>query len=201
MKCRNPETRVRIVNSYNITPLAHTKLLAGQRKSSCTNVTLTDNYYCFDYVNKIDSADKGTFFAGSGASKHFLSLIGHFGLPLFNPLISIHTGGLGGARGISVQRNATNKQLYNAINLLSICWDFVPGGIITSIKARIDSTPQSSPRDGDVKSINTIISKFSRGQTLQQMINAYRQDNQIRQFDFSLLNGVLVGHKQTSYFG
>ncbi|BBM67677.1 MULTISPECIES: hypothetical protein [Vibrio] len=86
VKCRGYDTRKRLVNAYFIQPVAHVKLLSGQKKASCTKDILTDSYYCFSYQGREDEEDTGTFFCGIHAARDFLSLTGHEPIKLFNPL-------------------------------------------------------------------------------------------------------------------
>ena len=87
MYCRGEDTRREIVKSHELYPIAHVQLLVGQTKTSCTGDTLTDAYYCFFYKSRT-GADQGTILCGEHAAKDFLQLIGHEGLPLFNPLLT-----------------------------------------------------------------------------------------------------------------
>lgn len=120
MECRGEDSRKRIVGKYNLKTVAHVQLLAGQKKLSCTNVTLTDTYYCFSYEAK-EGNDSGSFLCGSHAARHFLELTGLNPLPLFNPLVS-ESSGRSGCNGGNKQQgqdtwDETARQLNNAINL------------------------------------------------------------------------------------
>ncbi|MCI6006637.1 MAG: hypothetical protein MRZ25_00010 [Ruminococcus sp.] len=52
MNCRNTETRRRIVEEYDVKPVAHIKLLAGQIKHSDAEAVIRDEYYIFTAKNK-----------------------------------------------------------------------------------------------------------------------------------------------------
>lgn len=203
MQCRGEESRKRIVKKYNIKAVAHVQLLAGQEKLSCTNITLTDTYYCFSYEGK-ENKDSGAFLCGSHAANHFLQLTGLSPLPLFNPLMTENPGGGGnGGQGLPGRRpwNQTAKQLSNAINMLVVCWDVAPSGVLAKIKETISKYYYNAPYPKEIKAINTIISKDPRGRTLQEMIDELRAHNNVRDFDFGLLNAVLEDSGVESNYG
>lgn len=209
MKCYGEKSRERIVTKYQLKPIAHVSLLIGQTKQSCTGQTLTDSYYCFNYTSKDNSRVKkeGTFFCGSVAAAHFLKLIGHDSLPLFNPLIA-HGDPLennqnhrnqGGAR---INWHPLAKQLNDAINMLIICWDIVPGGALAEIQSELNKYPYSEPFMRKLKAVNTIISRDIGKKTLQEMIGDLRiAGHDIRDFQFDLINAKLDEEGVTSYFG
>lgn len=141
MYCRGEDTRREIVKSHELYPIAHVQLLVGQTKTSCTGDALTDAYYCFFYKSRT-GADQGTILCGEHAAKDFLQLIGHAGLPLFNPLLT-----QSGASGTGVSRTVqgahakwdlTAKQLHDAINLLVVCWSSPPGPVLFDIKSKLE---------------------------------------------------------------
>ncbi|MEL0636778.1 hypothetical protein V6259_08385 [Marinomonas sp. TI.3.20] len=199
MKCRRTESRQRIVAGYVIHPIAHVKLLNGQEKLSCTSDTLTDSYYCFDYVSRTDCSDKGTFYCGSHAANDFLSLANLAPLPLFNPLVTSRTGDGGSGGPPSNKWDPLAKQLNNAINMLVFCWDIVPGGPLASIQSQLIQYPYSTPYPSKLKSVNTIIGYG--GRTLQEMIEGLREVNSVRNFRFNLINEVLRSEGIASNFG
>jgi hypothetical protein len=200
MQCRGEDSRVRIVNEYNLKPIAHVQLLNGQEKLSCTNITLTDSYYCFSYESKTGN-DNGSFFCGSHAAQHFLELIDSRPLPLFNPLVAENIEHNGGGGGGNRPWDRTAKQLNNAINLLVVCWDIAPSGPLAKIKETIDRFYYKAPFPSEIKSINTIISRDPQGRTLQQMLDELREGNTVRRFDFDLLNAVLFENNIDSHYG
>lgn len=195
MLCRGEKCRERIAEEYNLKAVAHVGLLAGQKKLSCTNVTLTDRYYCFSYESK-KGAETGTFFCGSYAANHFLKLTDSSALPLFNPLVSenpLSVGNVGGANDGNQRRSwdPIAKQLHNAINMIVVCWDIIPSSALSNIKEQIDRFYFNSPYPTEIKAVNTIISKDFKGRTLQEMIDELRANNDIRNFDFGYLNSEL----------
>lgn len=52
MNCHGHDTRVRIVENYNIKCTAHIRLLNGQIRSDAER-DITDTYYIFECVNKM----------------------------------------------------------------------------------------------------------------------------------------------------
>lgn len=196
-----------MVQEYNIKPIAHVRLLNGQKRQSCTKDLLTDSYYCFSYKAK-DSDVTGTFLCGTYAANHFLELIQHPKLKVFDPLVSENVGtitsnGTNRDRGLNDTWHPTAKQLFNAINLIVICWGQVPGGVLQNIKNEIEKNKNREPLPGQIKAINTIISRDRKGRTLQQMLDDLRKNNNmIRDFHFNLLNESLIKNKvEPSFFG
>lgn len=86
LKCKGSECREKLVREYNLDPRAHTKLLNGQEKISCTGYPLKEAYYTFEYTSKTNPAEKNSLFCGSHAAKHFLQLLNIPELPIYNPL-------------------------------------------------------------------------------------------------------------------
>ncbi|MCU9601383.1 hypothetical protein [Pallidibacillus thermolactis] len=216
INCRGPKCRERLVENYIIKPTAHTKLLEGQSKQSCTGQILKDTYYLFEYVNKHDPTDSGGFYCGYHAAEHFLNLIQHDGLPLFNPLIQdiITTENSNKSNENSNKTNENNnksinevsafnssenskdkkkwnhtaKQLYNAINLLIICWDTPIYGPLAKYKADLEKYYYCEPFFERIKFVNRIIGKDYKNRTLTQMLNDLRKNNpKLKHFQFDLL--------------
>jgi len=202
--CRGEKCREEKVKEYEIIPLSHSKLLIGQQKKSCTGDILTDSYYLFEYKKKIDPSDTGGFYCGSHAAKHFLQLINHPGLPLFNPLSQL---GVTNAQTVSSYSSVKKKwdpkakELYDAINLLIICWDTPIYGALAKIKAGLEKFPDKEPFDKKILFVNNVIKKDARKRVLTQMLNDLRNLNpSLRQFTFNQLNAVLNSKNVDSYF-
>lgn len=205
--CRSSKVREQLVQEYDIKPIAHVRLLNGQKRQSCTKDLLTDSYYYFSYRAK-NSDITGTFLCGTYAANHFLELIQHPKLKVFDPLVAENvltrtSNSTDKDRGLNDTWHPTVKQLLNAINLLVICWGQVPGGVLQKIKNEIEKNKNRQPLPRHIKAINTIISKDKKGRTLQQMLEELRNNNNnIRAFRFNLLNEVLIKSGVTdSFFG
>jgi hypothetical protein len=204
--CRSSEVREKLVQDYNIEPIAHVRLLNGQERRSCTKDLLTDSYYCFSYHAKNGDVT-GTFLCGVYAANHFLALIHHPRLSLFDPLASDNVGtGTSNAIGNVVfngEWHPVAKQLHNAINLLIICWGIAPEKALQEIKNDLEKYNRREPLPRQIKAINTIISRDKGGRTLQQMLNELRsKNNRIRSFCFDLLNEALIKSEiERSFFG
>lgn len=205
MKCRGVAVRQEIVKNFQLRPIAHVKLLAGQMKRSCINDALTDSYYCFSYEGRGDS-NFGSFFCGQHAASHFLTLLGEKQLPMFNalkagdsdvPESSMH----GGMKRKILKWDAAAKQLYNALNLLVVCWDAPPGPALANIKQRLEQSRDLSPHPSQVKAVNTIISKDFRKRTLREMIDELAVKNDIKSYNFDLLNEILYKIEVASNYG
>lgn len=187
-------------------PIAHVRLLKGQNKKSCTGDRLTDQYYCFYYIHKKNSQIAGTFFCGKYAAEHFLKLLNKNPLPLFDPLKGISSYRKSNKTEVRTIRtdewNPVAKQLYEAIHLLIICWDIVPGKVLSEIKEKLEKYYNKEPFLSQIKAINTVISKDCRQRTLQEMIDELRRaGNKIKEYKFDLLNERLSKQNIKSYFG
>ncbi len=186
MECRSTEKRQWIVQNYNVEPVAHIQLLAGQTKHSDAGATIENDYYIFEAVHKVNG-EKEVIQCGMGAARDFLKLLNHPGLPLFNPLHG--EGGTGGSGGMRVQEvwNPTAKQLYNAIMWLIIAWDAKPGTPLFEFRSDIIQYKRFEPFDWKVKRVNSVIQRGGRGKTLTEIIDGFRRDNDVRdklcQFD------------------
>lgn len=208
MQCRGAKCREELAKKYTIIPRSHTKLLNGQEKRSCTGKLLTDSYYLFEYINKSDPNDTGGFYCGSHAAAHFLKLINSPGLSEFNPLksppISSNKGaqnnqGQGGNQ--AKQWNQTALELYNAINLLIICWDKPIYGRLAKIKEELVQFCDKEPFDWKVQYVNNIIGKDGKKRSLSTMVHDLRIKNpDIKNFTFENLNEVLKKQKIDSNF-
>ncbi|MCM3707904.1 hypothetical protein M3205_19745 [Cytobacillus firmus] len=202
MKCRGNSNRQKIINDYDLRAVAHVKLLIGQTKKSCTGDLLTDSYYCFTYKNKMNQT-QGSFFCGTYAANHFLTLMGKQPLPLFNPLSSTagSTGQKSGTSNNKSNWDPAAKELYNAINLLIIAWNTNIKSFLADIRDNLERYPSQKPFISKIKSVNTIISKDSKKRTLQMMISELRENNpDLRGFSFNHLDSLLSSEGVKSYF-
>lgn len=93
MDCRSTEKRRWIIEKYNVTPVAHIQLLAGQIKHSDAGKIIKNDYYIFEATNKSNDA-KEIIQCGMGAARDFLKILNHEGLPIFNPLHGVLSVGL-----------------------------------------------------------------------------------------------------------
>ncbi len=211
MKCRGNDIRKKIVKEYYVEPVAHLKLLAGQTKHSDAEAKIEDEYYIFTATRKKDGC-KEKILCGMGAARDFLKLLGHKGLPLFNPLQE----GIVNTRRVSSVSNDSNpdnnwnpiaKQLYNAIMLSIILLDLQPSTTIYKIRDAVVRYKNGFRFDGDIKGVNTIIMKMGNGKKLTEIINEYRKYNDFKRniCEFNLLEVCINkmnenGNKIESFF-
>lgn len=198
MDCRGSETRQWIVKKYNVVPVAHIQLLAGQTKHSDAGATIENDYYIF-HANDRETGTREIIQCGMGAARDFLKLLNHEGLPLFN---SLHGGGGeggavrnlgGGERRREIIWNPVARQLYNAIMWLIIIIDAKPDTPIFEIKEKVYRYRNRDPFHSQVKAVNTIIRKNLTGRTLTEAIDELRTDNDLRDelCQFDLLNEII----------
>lgn len=199
MKCRGRQVREQIVEQYQVIPKAHIKLLAGQTKRSDAEADITDEYYIFEAISF--NGKKETIQCGMGAARHFLELLNHDGLPIFNPLHTDRKAGghdginldLGGKANQRRNWNQTARQLYNAIMWLIIAWNASPNTPLFEFRDDVIQYHNCEPFDWKVKRVNTVIKNGGRGKTLSEIINDFRNENNIRNdmCRFDLLNNVI----------
>lgn len=216
MDCRGTKRRQWIVDNYIVAPVAHIQLLNGQTKHSDAGACIENDYYIFEAISK-NNGEKQIIQCGKGAATDFLRLIKHKGLPLFNP---IH--GMDGNRQISngvhelrtYDRktdgtwNPVAKQLYNAIMWLIIAWDAKPDTPLFDFMNDIVKYKRCVPFGYKVKRVNTVIINGGKGKTLTEIINEFRDDNNVRDemCKFNLLTDIIEaktdknGNRIRSYF-
>lgn len=191
--CRGYEVKQRLVNQYNITPLSYIKLLPNQDKQGCCGV-LRDKYYVFEYRNKINANEKGSFFVGYDCGEQFLDLlnIDKNRYKLFNPLATENNGGGlgggGGGAGNAPQRDQLNQEVYNAINLICVAWNTLPKNSIQSILNFVRNPNSRRTDDWTIKTVNTLISHDYHNRTLSQIVQDLSDEYNLRNFSFELMN-------------
>lgn len=74
MNCHGHDTRVRIVENYNIKCTAHIRLLNEQIIRSDAERDITDTYYIFECVNKNDDNDVDRIVCGTGAARELIAV-------------------------------------------------------------------------------------------------------------------------------
>lgn len=189
MDCRSTERRQWIVANYNVTPVAHIQLLAGQTKHSDAGAVIENDYYIFRSVHKVSGVEE-IIQCGMGAAKDFLRLLNHEGLPIFNPLHGEHGGGQGGNPGGNSGGNGGRretevwnpvaKQLYNAIMWVILIIDAEPNTPVFDIREKVYKFKDREPFQSQVKAVNTIINKNLPGRTLTEAIEELRERNNVR---------------------
>ena len=196
MNCHGHDTRVRIVENYNIKCTAHIRLLNGQIKRD-----ITDTYYIFECVNKNDNNDVDRIVCGTGAARDLLQLANITAPPIFNMLHEVDGGGEGGAGGGNQHQveewDAAAKQLYNAIMILITAWNLRPGPIYNYLE-EARRYRHCAPFANRVDKINQIIHR--NGTSLRDILNQLAQNNNIRNYEFNLLEDILHNDGIVSYF-
>lgn len=89
--------------------------------------------------------------------------------------------------------NQTAKQLYNAIMWLIIVWGWNPDKPLFEFRKDIIKNYNREPFDWKVKRVNTVIQRGGHGRTLTEIINDFRNENNIRDdmCQFDLLSDVI----------
>lgn len=199
-KRSNPHNRKDLAFAYVITPVAHTKLLPGQKLNGCCG-SITNECYTFSYQNKSNTKDTGLFSVGRHCALDFLALAGQSPPPCFNPLISPSSSGGGTAFATnSPTMCALNIEVYQAINLLTLDWG-PPKAPLQAILTAIVSAPTSAVSNNHVMHLNNIIGKDHQGRKLAAIINALKaKHTNLRTFAFPNIQAVLFNANKTSNF-
>jgi len=158
--CRGRETRIRLVIEYEIIPVSHLPLLKGQKKYSAAKDIITKEYYCFSYKKKNTNDKPEIFVVGMHAAKHFLELLKHEPIPIFNILnYDINSAKEQKNKSISLVKEKWDllaRELYIVINIILMVWD-ANGGALSNILLEIRNNKEKKPDFKLIKSVNTII--------------------------------------------
>lgn len=197
INCRGDRTKQEIVEKYDLTPISYVKLLNGQNKKCCCNDRLTDSYYTFSAIEK-NTKKEYSFFAGISCARKFLTLLNISPLLLFNPLIIdvenyyiTRKENKESKRKTILNFHPINKELLEAICLLSIVWD----SPLLSMNKIVSYTRNrySIPNIKGVYWFNEKIGNDSKGRTLTQMCDDLRINNPtLKHFKFENLKKILI---------
>jgi hypothetical protein len=200
--CRGKETRVQLVKEYEITPITHCRLLTGQIKRSAAEDTITKEYYCFSYRKRNSNDEYETFIVGLHVAKHFLELLNHAPLPIFDILESSkEKSKKKNNPTIQTEKEKWNplaKELYKVINIILMAWD-TNGKKLAKILQEINNNQTREPPFSIIKSVNTIISKDRKERTIYGMLDEFKKENKIKDTKFPLITKVLEGLLKKNY--
>ena len=201
MNCHGHDTRVQIVRNYNIKCIAHIRLLEEQVIRSDAERDITDTYYIFECINRNDNNDVDTIVCGTGAARDLLRLAHISAPPIFNMLHEIDRGGNGGAGGGNQHQgdnwDAAAEQLYNAIMILITAWNLRPGPIYNYLE-EARQYRYCTPFASRIDRINQIIHRHNT--SLREILNQVAQNNNVRNYEFNLLEDILHENGIISYF-
>lgn len=204
LDCYGEKNRESIVDEYNLELLIYAKLLNGKIKHSDARDKLTDKYYEFLCTHKENENIQKIITCGSGAGEHLIKLAKLKKTKIFNPLVGQGNGAHGGGgNGSDTSKRTWNplaKELYNAIRWLICCWDIIPYGKLLDIKKALEDYYYNEPFPSKIIYVNNVLSKDKRGRALTEMINEFRNDNNIREYNFNLINAKLEELNISSFF-
>ena len=189
---------------YYIQPINYVKLLNGQSKKGCCG-PLDDKYYIFSFKPRGDyNAQAKYFFVGTHCANEFLDIIGSPRLPLFNPLINEQNHKPGAANSFPSEKanyiHPFNQELIKAINMLCISWNIIPE---TGLERVLSYTRRwaDNPNYDGIVIFNRITSSDRKNRTLSKMINELRENNDIKEMKFDLLNQYLDSKEIENHIG
>lgn len=187
-------------------------MLAGQKKDSDAKATIEDEYYIFIATSKKDG-HKEKILCGMGAARDFLKLLGHSGLPLFNPLKEDNTNSsINNSKSSRVVKdndwNPVAKQLYNAIMWLIVLWDAKIDTALFDFRDDVVKFKKVIPFDWKIGRVNTAIKNGGNDKKLTEIIDGYRKYNDFKDSlcEFDLLESCISemvdgnGDKLESFF-
>lgn len=197
---RGDENKAQIRQEWELVPTLHTRLLNGQEIICCCGDKVTTTYYRFDAKNRI-SGKHDVLFAADGCARKLLGIAPAIApIPLFDPLRTAPAGrnrGGGGDGANGPGMDPFNRELYEAIHLLLMCWGLPPSpnGPLAAILSDIRQAPNRRQLDRTAKSVNSVIGKGR--QTLTEMLQALPpQSPPLRTFDFLLMRQALLDHPE-----
>jgi len=169
-------------------------------KASCSARTLTDRYYTFEFTSKVDPADVGVITCGRSCGKHFLELLQHPPVRLFDPLLAPARG-----PGTSTDDGATNdrpyqeplnEELWCAINLYVAISGIVPRAGLAATLDFLRRNPGFRTQDRFVLYFNTHLEQEGPNTTL---LSEVRQRKGLKTFEFPLIKDVLARNGQRDF--
>lgn len=210
MNLRGKENRINFVEKYDITPVSHQRLLNGQVKKSVGGSKITNRYYCFLYNRKGESYQK-TFTCGYYIAEHLLELTNQEKLPLFNPLKSEKRNTRNNEINNNNERNENHRQrnelafqLSDAIYLFNAYWyddiDRILANILREMNKYYYNQTYNRTVKARIKAVNTIFRKCLPNKKMTDVINELSKNNDIKEYNFDLLNRVLEAENIESRF-
>ena len=201
MNCRGHRRRIYIINNYDITPVAHLKLLNGKTIPSDAGGDIEDTYFIFECKSKF-SGKKEVICCGRPTAKELCEMA-HQDMPkLFNPLVSTSLSTTKSTSNTEYNDNEkwhpARKQLYIATMLLITEWGGKPNTPLFNIKSDLEVYTTLKPRLRDIKGINTILA--NQHTTLRNILNELSKKNDIKKYSFDLLVEELNKHNIKQYF-
>lgn len=200
MDCRGHNNRIKIVEKWNLKPIAHLKLINGKIIPGDAGGMIKDAYYIFECINKNDESIS-YIHCGKTVAMDFAEIINEPLPKIFNPLKSDTTKVLSYSSTSddnSEKWNTARKQLYNAVMLLIIAWNANEGTALFDIKEKIEMFPQIPPPLFLVKAVNTILSRGNK--KMIEVIERMKIGNDFRDFEFDLLVDILKSNGIKQYF-
>lgn len=187
-----------LVKRYDIKPIAYVRLLPGQTKNNCCGGHLSDVYYSFEYIHKVNSTDKGSFNVGYDCGKQIFDLlkIDPHKYRLFDPLAHLRTGSGSnhGSSGTPPQPKIVglNLEVYNAIHLICVAWNSPPYGKVAETLEYVRNPSNKPTQEWAVVMINRILEHDIHHKTLTQIINdLIAQGHHLKAFQFPLMSQII----------
>lgn len=204
MNCYGHDTRVKIVEKYNLKCIAHIRLLKGQKIRSDAERDITNSYYIFHCINKSDNKVVESIVCGTGAARDLMKLANISAPPVFNMLHEAGGDRKASSEVLSGEKTQKEekwddaaKQLYNAIMILITAWNLKPGPIYDYLE-EAKKYKYCTPFPNRVDKINKIIHRNKT--SLRLVLKKMKQENNIRNYEFNYLEDILHKNGLKSYF-
>lgn len=189
LNCTTKERRIEIVTNYVVHADDCICLYGGQTvRSDANNRIISDRYYQFSCSDR-KNGDKYVILCGSGAARHFCSLIGESLPSAFSPFVGeAHPGGEGYGGGEAVEWNATRRLLYYAIRLFIVRYqkNLSPGTKIFRLLRSIeDSYISVQPQRFHFEDFSSIVDAFHTN--IPRVVEELGRYGHVRSFNFQPL--------------
>lgn len=198
MDCRGHDTRVNIVNEYNVTPIAHFPVYGDEVIRSDAGGDITDSYFLFDCVHK-ETGEKDGICCGEPTARDFAELL-HVTLPrIDNPFREEGLGGGENGGGVHDMRwEPMKRQLYNATMLFIMSLKGRRNDIAFKKIVVFRQESNIRPKLSEIKTINTLYRQYNR--TAREVINNLAEEGRTKEYRFDLLTTALMERGIEQYF-
>ena len=170
-------------------------LLADQEKEGCCG-KLKERYYVLKATEKQETKNEFSFYAGKHCTEEILKLINVSPLPYFNPFKSIGDNVRGGTTNPSKSNkqkvNPTNKELINAIYVISMAWNYPPPISVLNIIDFTKKLDEKTVNKNGFLWINKNLSNDKDDRTLSQIYSDLKEQNpDMREIGFERLKDAM----------
>lgn len=190
LNCTTEELRERICREYEVHADDCIVLFGGRVvRSDANNREIKDKYYQFSCKHRVTKEER-MIICGSGAARHFCTLIGEPLPHSMNPFEGNGGSGNGGGSSTFANWNPIRRQLYYAIQLFIIRYQdsLIPGTKIFKILKNVadERYIHLQPKEFLYKGFIDVVTKFNTN--MSTIISDLGKHGNLRHFDFTVLS-------------